>query len=491
MTTSLSSLLQNIRPIRALVIGDVMLDRYISGATTRVSPEAPVPILQVDQQDMRPGGAACVASFLRGLGAEVSIAGVTGDDYAGHTLRKILADDSIATDLLLTDPSRPTTQKDRFIGRAADRHGQQIVRVDYESTKPISCEFKRPLRYGLQEMIGDIDVVVISDYAKGVCSRLLLESVIPPALEYGIPVLVDPGKGNPLEWYYGATVLKPNRLEAEQLTGRSIDSPRQAQSVADEIRGMVETDAVVVTLDQDGCVVSDGSNQMHLPTQSRGVYDITGAGDMFIAALATGLANGLNVTDGSRLANAAAGLEVERPGTAPVSRVELELTLRVTEGGEQSTPDSLEKVSAAVELARQRGRKVVFTNGCFDLLHVGHVRYLQQAAALGDMLVVAINSDASVRRLKGKHRPVIGETDRASLLQALACIDHVLVFDDDTPHRLLHALKPDVLVKGGTYSVDEVVGREVVEAYGGKVVVTDQVEGISTTAIVDAIREGP
>lgn len=495
MSRTLIDSLNALKSARILVLGDLMLDRYVTGEADRVSPEASVIILRATEQEVRPGGAAGVAAFLRGLGASASLAGVVGEDSAAATLKSICRDESITTDLVLTDSTRPTTLKERFVGKASDRHAQQMLRVDLESSDSIGPELDDLLSQSILTRIDEFQGVLIADYAKGVCTQPLLQKVIEAATQIGIPVLADPGRGVPIENYRGVTILKPNRAEAESLSSLTIDSLESAQQAASALRKHSVAQTVLITLDKDGCVFCNGSGDpQHLPTSQRDVYDITGAGDMFLAMLGLSLASDHSLTDAASLANLAAGLEVERVGSVPVTIEELKNSL--TENSHQSfrqpDRDSLVTLEFATSLAvayRQNAQRVVLTNGCFDLLHYGHVRSLQEAATMGDVLIVAINSDASVRRIKGPDRPVVCESERAAMLAALACVDHVLIFDDETPHRLLKTIRPDVLVKGGAYSPDEIIGHEIVEAYGGKVTVTSHVDGLSTTLLVSSIQE--
>ncbi|MEZ6073437.1 MAG: D-glycero-beta-D-manno-heptose 1-phosphate adenylyltransferase [Pirellulales bacterium] len=301
-------------------------------------------------------------------------------------------------------------------------------------------------------------------------------------------MIVDPIRGGNYEQYRGATTMTPNRLETELATGRRITTPEDAAHCGRELCRRLGLQHAIITLDRDGMTVVEPDGRWELfPTRARAVYDITGAGDMVLATIGVCYAAGTSVPDAVRLANVAAGLEVEKVGVAVVSLDEMRCELLADGHGDGVKVVTLDQMELLARSHRQQGRKIVFTNGCFDLLHVGHVSYLQEAARLGDVLVVAANSDASVRRLKGPTRPVIGESDRARMLAALACVDHVLVFDEDTPHEMLHRIRPDVLVKGGTYALDEVVGHEVVTAYGGEVCVTSVIGGVSTTKILDSV----
>ena len=544
-------------PKRVLVLGDMMLDRYTWGRAERVRPEAPVLVLKAENCEVRLGGAAAVAGVLRGLDSEVLLAGVVGDDSEGRTVRRLIEEASIDGRLVLTDADRPTTDKHRVLASVEQRQPHQILRLDHERTEFLTPEVSgalieavelctglrhptaadqacpesgRPAVGGFGEVgrpapSGHVDAVLISDYAKGVCTPELLARVIRTALDHEVPVLLDPARIADYERYRRATLVKPNRRETELVTGRAIHSPADALEAGRELVRKYGFQSVVVTLDGDGMVfvTADGLAE-HVPTRARQVSDITGAGDMTLAILglcAAGKGKRRRVEESKseqvqelgdgvcgwlreavELANVAAGLEVERVGVAPVTREELADAVRLARkagrpGRGNRGVEARAKVRTLDQMARlaaghrREGKTVVFTNGCFDLLHVGHVNYLEQAADLGDVLVVAINSDASVRRLgKGPDRPIVPEADRAAMLAALRCVDHILIFEDDTPHRLLEAIRPDVLVKGGTYTVEQVVGREVVERYGGRVCVTGVHPGVSTTRLVAGIRTG-
>lgn len=472
---------------RLLVIGDLILDRYTWGDVSRISPEAPVMVMQADREEVRPGGAASVAALLRALEAEVTIAGVTGDDGAGRALRKLLQDDGVNADMVLCDSSRPTTSKERLMGRAAQRHAQQILRVDREETHPLAPDLERQMLDAVLPAIASHAAVLVSDYAKGVCSPVLVRQVIAHATAARVPVLIDPARIGDYSHYHGATLLAPNRVEAEVATGRKIHTPDDALTAAANLRERLQLGAVLVKLDRDGmALVADDEPGSVFATQAREVYDVTGAGDMVLAMIALCRVSGLDWKDAVPLANLAAGLEVEKLGVSLLTRGEIRIASMVA--ADRRKLLTLEELEPLADAYLRQGKKLVFTNGCFDLLHIGHANYLHEAARLGDVLIVAVNSDASVRRLKGENRPVIREADRAAMLAALACVDFVLIFEEDTPHDLLRRLKPDVLVKGGTYTVGEVVGKEVVEAYGGAVCVVGRMEGVSTTEILASVQ---
>jgi D-beta-D-heptose 7-phosphate kinase / D-beta-D-heptose 1-phosphate adenosyltransferase len=490
-SSHLLEIVQNLGAPRILVLGDAILDRYIWGDAERVSQEAPVILLRADHDEIRLGGAANVANMVRGLGAEVSLATVVGDDTDGSTLKRELEKSGIGSEAVVGDASRPTTVKERFIGKAQNRHPHQMLRVDRETRTPLEAPIARALLARVLAAIPHHQAVLISDYGKGVCTPEIVGQVIAAARDAEVPVIVDPRPGNDYALYSGATAITPNRLETRMATGREIRTGEDALAAGRMLCCELDLDHAYITLDSDGIalVMADGTERL-LPTRKRQVYDITGAGDMVLAAIGVGLAAGVDRVEIGRLANVAGGLEVERVGVVPITREEI---LADILANSRSTPDKvcvvgdLEKHVAA---RRTLGQRIVFTNGCFDILHAGHVACLQQAAEEGDCLIVAINSDDSVRRLnKGPERPIFKQQHRAAMLAALEAVDYVVVFDEATPHALLKRLQPDLLVKGGTYRDDEIVGRELVESYGGGVKALGEIPGISTTRIVERLRE--
>ncbi len=471
---------------RLLVIGDLMLDRYSIGEAERISPEAPVPVLRADGEEVRAGGAANVAMLLRALEADVVLAGVVGDDHAGRLLRRLAEEVGIDQSALLVIPHRPTTTKHRFAGRCGQRTPHQLLRVDQEVRTPLTEDEEQQLRQKIATVLPTVQAVLISDYAKGVCTPSLLRCIIDEANRLSLPVIIDPARIPDPERYAGATWLKPNRVAAELWAGQVLQDRATILATAEDLRGNLKLKAAIITLDRDGVAFSDAHEREILAHHPREVCDVTGAGDMVQAILGLCAAEGLPLRDAVRLADLAAGLEVEQFGVTPVSRAEVlaELSRQASAHKHFSISDLL----PLLDQTRRKGGKIVFTNGCFDLLHPGHVQMLQEAAALGDILIVAVNSDASVRRLKGPERPVLGESDRAHMLAALACVDHVLIFDDETPLNLLDAVRPDILVKGGT--TGHIVGREFVEAYGGRVGHVSLLPDWSTSGLLQRLQRG-
>ncbi|MER3415367.1 MAG: D-glycero-beta-D-manno-heptose 1-phosphate adenylyltransferase [Gemmataceae bacterium] len=486
------------------VLGDLILDRYTWGNAERVSQEAPVILLRADYHEERPGGAASVAFLLASLGAQVSLAGVLGSDLWAEHLRALLRQAGIRHDAVLADSRRPTTVKERFIGRAQQRHPQQMLRVDYEVREALHSDLENGVLARFMPELEHAKAVLISDYNKGACTPRLVREVIATCRSRGTPVLVDPIRcpasshwahdrptaDHPFQKYAGATLLTPNRLEASLATGLPTDTVEEALQAAVVLLHCFDVQAAIVTLDRDGMVFAhrDG-RRCHCPTRPRQVYDITGAGDMVLAVLGMALAAGTDLELAVRLANVAAGLEVEKIGVAPVRREEILADLQASAAA-SSPKDASHKVVSReqllIEVARRRaqGQRLAFTNGCFDILHAGHVRYLYEARAQADMLVVALNSDRSVRELKGPTRPVQPQEARAQVLAALECVDLVTIFDEPTPLSLIQALRPDVLVKGGDYRREAIVGADWVEAHGGRVHIAAYHAGFSTTALL-------
>lgn len=483
------------KPFRAAVVGDFMLDQLLYGDAERLSADAPVPILHVREEQHRPGGAANVCLDLAELGATVHALGVIGKDDRGATLAREIENRRVDARGLTADPSRPTTVKQNLIGRAQARHPQKMFRVDYESRAPLGDAQVGAILDSLRSIVGQLDVICIEDYAKGVCTPHLCKGVIEIARQGRVPVMVDPAKLDDYSKYSGATVITPNRTEAEFATGLSTcgeATVERNEPIARQLLESLDLEAVVLTLDRHGALLMErGGQACTLPTIAREVYDVTGAGDMFLAGLAAARANTCSWPDAVRFANAAAGLEVEIFGVEPIPLEKIHhslLAMHTAQGGKLRT---LDQVMVQVAAARRAGKKVVFTNGCFDVLHAGHVTLLDQAAGEGDLLVVGLNDDASVRRLKGPERPVNNQEDRARVLGAMGSVDAVVLFAEDTPTRLIQAVRPDVLVKGGDYSKDKVVGADFVEGYGGKVVVAGLVEGKSTTGTIRKMRGAP
>jgi D-beta-D-heptose 7-phosphate kinase/D-beta-D-heptose 1-phosphate adenosyltransferase len=488
MASDLVDLVQHLGEPRILVIGDLMLDRYVWGNAERISQEAPVILLHADCREERLGGASSVATMLQALGARASVAGVVGADADGNRVRQVLDDLDIDHQAVLAVADRPTTVKERYVGRAQHRHPQQMIRVDYEVRTPLTAGVEAELIRLVLRQLATADLVLISDYDKGVCTPGLLGAVIAAARERGLRTVADPIRGKDYRKYHGCSSMTPNRLEAGLATGRVVRDNGEALAAATQLFQELDLEAGLVTLDKDGIALAhrDGRRQV-FPARPRQVYDITGAGDMVMAVLGMALAAGADYDPALRLANVAGGLEVEKIGVATVSRDEIIADL--IRSGTSASVKVLEAGPLGQELRRRRaaGQRVVFTNGCFDVLHAGHVQYLHEARAQGDVLVVGLNSDASVRALKGPDRPVNPADARSLVLAALQAVDYVVLFDEATPLALIKAVRPGVLVKGDDYRKDEVVGASFVESSGGRVYLAPLRQGFSTTRLLQRL----
>ncbi len=470
---------------RVLVVGDVMLDRYIWGQVRRISPEAPVPVLQHARETEVPGGAANVARNLASLGLSVELAGVTGDDSARTSLLQVLAASEIEPAALLAVADRQTTTKTRVI---ADH--QQMLRIDSEDTAPLSDTDRARLLAAVAPRLPGLGVLVLSDYAKGVLTGPLCAELIGRAQALGIPVLVDP-KGRDFSRYAGATLITPNRAELAGAAGVTATDREALLAAAADMRTRLGLAGLVLTLSDEGMALIDTQGVHLIPAVAKAVFDVSGAGDTVIATIGAAVAAGLAHWDAARLANLAAGVVVGKVGTAAVTTKELQAAIAQEQALEQAAKiGTRELVAGQVRRWQAAGEPVVFTNGCFDLLHVGHVTYLEQARRHGQRLVVGLNTDRSVRRLKGPGRPLIGEDDRARVLAALAAVDAVVLFDEETPLVLIEALRPDVLVKGADYREEQVVGAREVRGWGGQVVLVPLVEGRSTSGIIARLDGG-
>ena len=476
------SFLEKAASVRALVIGDLMLDEYLWGKAERISPEAPVQVVDVTREDLRLGGAGNVVHNLSALGCKVSVCSVIGADENGALLRRAFEAQGVDLSGLFEDSERKTSKKTRVIAA-----NQQIVRIDRETKSLVGGAAEQSMLDYLSGSLSDFDVVVVSDYLKGVLTPALLAAVCKAGRELGIPVVVDP-KGNDYRKYRGATLLTPNRKEAEIASGVAITDLETLERAAGGLLADLELDALLITRSEAGMsLFQTECPAVHIPTVAREVFDVTGAGDTVISVLSLGLACGLALSDAAWIANVAAGIAVGKLGTSTVSPREIVAEVGHGLKDSDSKIKNLDVLAHIIAQERARGKQVVFTNGCFDLLHVGHVKYLQKAREFGDLLIVGLNSDASVKRLKGELRPLIEESERAHILAALDCIDYVVLFDEDTPLTVIEALAPAVLVKGGDYNLDEVVGREVVEAGGGRVELVQFVDGRSTSRIIEKI----
>jgi len=466
------------RNTHVLVIGDIMLDRYIWGDVERVSPEAPVPIVRAVHRSERPGGAANVAMNLTGLGAKASLFGFCGQDADRECLEGCLEKAGV-TAHLTSVKTHPTTTKLRIVAGQ-----QQMLRLDMEKTEEYSAEAYEDLIAKVEAGIPSADAIVLSDYAKGVLSENVCQRLIEKAREQGIPVLVDP-KQRSFTRYRGATTICPNLNELSVATDVAAKDLGTVLSAGQAMVSELGLEYLTVTLSEKGIALLRAEDRSISPAVARQVFDVSGAGDTVIATLALSLASGLEIETAVQLANVAAGIVVSKLGTVPIARDEL-LTSLMPEIELQAREKVLttDRLKTRVSAWRSSGESVVFTNGCFDLLHIGHITLLEDARRQGDRLIVGINSDASVSRLKGPTRPMVGQRDRAYVLAALAAVDAVVIFDEPTPLQLIEALRPDVIVKGGDYNEDTVVGAKEVRSWGGRVKIVPIVEGFSTTKLI-------
>lgn len=463
---------------KVTVVGDVMLDRYWYGSSTRISPEAPVPVVNVNEIEARAGGAANVAINLSSLGIPCELVGIVGEDEAGESLANILDEKNVQT-RFITTTNAPTITKLRVLSRH-----QQLLRVDFE--KGYADVDQGRVLQALRHAMEDSKVVICSDYGKGVLSSV--PAMIKAARLKQIPVLIDP-KGTDFTKYRGATLLTPNMSEFEAVVGKVKNNDDLVAKALKLIQD-IELDALLVTRSEDGMsLIVPGKVPLHIPTYAREVYDVTGAGDTVIATLAACLASGEDLPTSCAIANRAAGIVVGKLGTSTVSPQELAADLKTGHHEIYKGVVSEEELLSEVNRLKGQGKRIVMTNGCFDILHKGHVDYLQKARALGDVLIVAVNSDKSVQKLKGPTRPIVSLENRMEVLAALGCVDFVVPFSEETPQRLISEVLPDILVKGGDYQVEQIAGHKEVLANGGKVEILNFVDNCSTTSIVNKIKQ--
>lgn len=481
-TPRLIDWLDRLAAAHVVCVGDVMLDRFVYGEVERISPEAPIPVLRIAREAVTVGGAGNVARNLSAIGTETRLFGVVGDDSAGRAAAEVLSLETAVTLSLSADDARPTTVKTRFIAG-----GQQLLRTDEEDLTALSDGLLGQLSTDVAAAVsgGDCGALILSDYGKGVLTDAMIKAAMDAAHAAGVPVVVDP-KGVDFTRYRGAGVITPNRRELGAASRMPVDTDAEVAAAARELIETCGLDAVIATRGADGMTVVTGSDEVHLPALAREVFDVSGAGDTVVATVAAGLAAGMNVVDAAQLANVAAGLVVAKVGTAVVRLDELADGLGGAPGLAAKIMDHA-ALQERVAQWRARGLSVGFTNGCFDIVHPGHISLIEQASAACDRLIVALNDDASVQRLKGADRPVQPEGARARVIASLAGVDGVVLFAEDTPMELIEAVRPDVLVKGADYAVDEVVGGDLVASYGGRVVLADLIDGFSTTDTISRI----
>ncbi|MGN6504258.1 MAG: D-glycero-beta-D-manno-heptose 1-phosphate adenylyltransferase [Tepidisphaeraceae bacterium] len=489
MAARLVELVERFGSPNIVLVGDFMVDRYLFGSTDRVSPEAPIPVLRFRREENRLGGAGFVLAGLATLGAKVAAIGICGDDSAGRVLNEKVASYNADTSGIIRC-QRPTVEKVRLLGSSEDRTAQQMIRLDIEESGPCDPGTQDQLFAAAERLLAAASVLCLEDYNKGVLTDALTQRLIALVRSRGIPVLVDPARLNDYSKYKGATLIKLNRPEAEKATGLPVRDAATCEAAAAKLLEMLDLEAVVVTMNDKGSFLAtrQGVREL-LVSRPRQVADATGAGDMVLTALAMARAAGSDWHEAVELANVVGGLEVEKLGCVPITRDEIVADIlseqRTTRGKERS----LESLLAELNTHRRAGRRIVFTNGCFDIVHLGHVKYFQFAKAQGDVLVVGVNTDAGIRRLKGEKRPVVSEDDRIGVLEELESIDYLIKFDTDTPLDLIKAVTPDVLVKGADYAKEQVVGWDIVEARGGHVALAPLITGRSTSNVIQRILE--
>ena len=478
--TEISVLVERVEKLKGtavLCVGDAMLDRFVYGVVDRISPEAPIPVVRVEREESMLGGAGNVVRNLVAAGAQPTFVSVVGDDAAGRDVTRLIGEHGEIDPCIIVEPGRQTTIKTRFFASS-----QQLLRADRETTAPLSESSRVQVLTRADRLLRNISALVLSDYGKGVLPPVIAGELIRRARALGKPVVVDP-KGIDYSIYRGATVLTPNRKELHEATQMPVHDEESIVAAARHLIATCEVDSVLVTRSQDGMtlVTSDGSIH-HLPAEAREVYDVSGAGDTVVATLAACMGSGATLLESARIANVAAGIVVAKIGTAVAYAAEVVSALHHDDlwGAENKV---LASDTAAEIIGRwhRKDLKVGFTNGCFDLLHPGHISLLSQAKAACDRLIVGLNSDASVSRLKGPTRPVQSEAARATVLASLASVDLVVIFNEDTPLETITHLQPDVLIKGADYTVETVIGADIVLAHGGKVLLANLVDGCSTT----------
>jgi len=479
--------LSRLSGVTVLCVGDLMLDDFVYGEVARISPEAPAPVIAVSRSEMVIGGAGNVARNVASLGAHCIFVGLVGEDDAGRTLKAALAAEPRISPSLVVDGSRPTTRKVRFV---SEHYATHMLRADWEEARPADAKIEKALLDAALAALPKADAVVLSDYAKGVLTPTLVRRLIEAAVAARKPVIVDP-KGNDYSVYRGATLVKPNRKELAQAVRRDASGDSEVAIAADELRRALDCEALLVTRSDEGMtLVTRNGAPVHVPAYAVKISDVSGAGDTVVAVLAAMLGLRADYESAMRAANAAAAVVVGKRGTATVALAELRHRIlpAATLAAEDKILFDWKELDARLEAWRRQQLRVGFTNGCFDILHPGHVKLMAQSRAACDRLVVGLNSDASVSRLKGPDRPVQTVQARAEVLAALEAVDLVVVFEDDTPRNLIERVRPSVLIKGADYTREQVVGHEIVEAYGGEVVLVDLLPGHSTSDIVKRSR---
>jgi D-beta-D-heptose 7-phosphate kinase/D-beta-D-heptose 1-phosphate adenosyltransferase len=488
MYENLLKTVTNLGSPKVLVVGDFMLDVYIYGDAMRISPEAPVPVLKVTRNEYRCGGAGSVAADIAALGGIPFCLGVIGDDQNSEILKQKLTEMGADISGLHTINNRPTISKQRLIGLAQHLHRQQLIRMDHEPTEPLADEVNEVILQTYQDKLASADIVCLQDYDKGLLSPALCQEMIQSAGQADKKVLVDPSLRSDYSKYLGATVITPNRKETSAAVGFEITNAETAAKAAEELARKLKLQAVVITLDKEGAYLRTEDISQIIPTRGRSVYDVTGAGDMVLATLAITLAAGCVYETAVQLSNITGGIEVEKFGTATVTIEEIANEILNQKRGTSGKVRSIEVLLDELTWHRKGKKTIVFTNGCFDVIHRGHIEYLEFCKSQGDVVVVGVNSDSSVKIIKGHARPINNQHDRAIVLAALEMVDYITLFDEPDPLNLIKKVKPDVLVKGEDWAEKGVVGREFVESLGGKVVLAPIVEGKSSTETIEKMK---
>ncbi len=468
------------KKLKLLVVGDLILDQYIWGSVDRISPEAPVQVLESRSENFVPGGAANVANNLVALGCDVRLVGAIGADSEGGKLIQLLEEESVNCEGVKKFDHRPTINKIRVIAQ-----NQQILRIDKEEKGPIEKKVEQEIIDELSSTVPLVDGIICSDYCKGLLTNNILEAIVSSSRKNNKLVFVDP-KGKDFSKYKGATILTPNEYEVEQ-AGGSVNNYDMVLA-ARKLMKQAQLDSMLVTRGKDGMSLFKSDNEpVHIPTEAKDVYDVTGAGDTVIATFAMAALSGVDFIDAAKIANKAAGFVIGKVGTSIIHREDLKNLLEENILRPSQNILKLNELKQVVSQAKSYRKSVVFTNGCFDIIHGGHIEYLEKASKLGDILVIGLNSDSSVRRLKGEGRPIKTEQERANILAALKYVNYITIFSEETPEKIIRELKPDIIAKGSDYTVDQVVGKDIVEEYGGRVELVPVVKGLSTSSLVDDI----
>ena len=478
----------NLGSPQVLLAGDFMLDIYTYGDAVRISPEAPVPVLKVTETKYSCGGASSVAADLAALGAKAHCIGVVGDDQNGQTLKDLMAQGSIDTSGLLTVSDRPTITKQRLIGLAQHRHQQQLFRIDREITEPLGDTQNEKILQLFKDKLAHADIVCLQDYNKGLLSPMLCQQMIRLAKQAGKKILIDPSPGIDYSKYKDATAITPNRTETSLAVGYEIKTLENYAKASKELSERLNLEAVVLTLDKEGAYLKTKTENELIPTRPRNVYDVTGAGDVVLATLAVTIAGGCDYKTAVRLCNIAGGIEVEKFGVATVTIDEIVNEIISQNRGRRGKILAIDSLLVELDWHRRQNETIVFTNGCFDVLHRGHIEFLKFCKNAGSVLVLGLNSDSSVKAIKGPDRPVNNQHDRAAVLAAMEYIDYITIFDEPDPINLIKQVKPDVLVKGKDWEKKGVVGADFVTGYGGKVLLAPLIEGKSSTATIEKMK---